>query len=211
VTSKRRKRARRPARRNAIRSQRRRLLVVCEGERTEPDYLRGFERHVRNATIELEVLGEGLDPKRIVEAAKSRNDNASGEARRLRDGNARFDEVWCVFDRDEHPSFDAARVMARDNKFELAISNPSVELWLLLHFRDSPGMQHRDAIRQMLKRLLPHYDKRVDFEEFVGGVADATARAQRLDEAATAAGEAHRNPSTGFYRLTDSIARSPDE
>ena len=46
MTSKRRERERRPARRTATREPKRRLLVVCEGRVTEPQYLRGLERWV---------------------------------------------------------------------------------------------------------------------------------------------------------------------
>lgn len=208
--SQRRKRIRRPARRAAMRPPRRRLLVVCEGRRTEPDYIRGFERHVRNATVEIEIPGERGDPKKVVEIAKERTSEARAAARRSRDAFLDFDEVWCVFDRDDHPRFHDACTMARDNGFELAISNPCVELWLLLHFRESPGMRHRDELHRMLREFLPDYDKRLDFDEVAGHVADATTRARRLDQDAEQMGEPGRNPTTGFYLLTDSIARVGD-
>lgn len=54
MSSDRRKRVRRPARRAATRSPKRRLLLVCEGRVTEPEYFRGFERWVRNSTVELD-------------------------------------------------------------------------------------------------------------------------------------------------------------
>jgi hypothetical protein len=182
--------------------------VVCEGERTEPDYIRGFERHARNATVEIEIPSEHGDPKRLVEIAKDRFRAAAAEARRLRDELLRFDEVWCVFDRDDHPRFEEAISMARANQIALAVSNPCVELWLLLHFRDSPGAQHRRDVVRMLCGQLPNYSKRVDFNELVAGVRDACTRACRLDSEAAAVGEEGRNPTTGFYLLTDSIART---
>lgn len=209
--SKRRKRRRRPARRRAKRRPRRRLLVVCEGQRTEPDYIRGFERHVRNATVEIEIPGERGEPRKLVEIAKEHKRAAEADAKRYGDTYLDFDEVWCVFDRDDHERFHDACAMARDNGFGLAVSNPCVELWLLLHFRESPGMQHRDDLRRMLRdEYLPGYDKRLDFDDVVHGIGDATARARRLDADATAMGEPGRNPTTGFYLLTDSIARTDE-
>lgn len=59
----------------------------------------------------------------------------------------------------------------------------------------------------MLRQYLPHYDKRIDFAEVASGVAEATARAHRLETDAQETGEPGRNPTTGFYRLTSSIAR----
>lgn len=204
----RRNRDRPPARRPPSRPPRRRLLVVCEGTRTEPEYIRGFERHVRNAAVVIEIPREQGDPRRVVEIAKSKKAQADADARKNKDDFLRFDEVWCVFDRDEWSRFSDACAMARDNGFELAVSNPCVELWLLLHLRDSPGPQDRHHVQDMLGELLPGYDKGVDFSKMVGGIAAATDRARRLDADAETAGEPHRNPTTGFYRLTDSIGRT---
>ncbi|MBT3327545.1 MAG: RloB domain-containing protein [Gemmatimonadales bacterium] len=207
MASRKRRRSRRPARRRAIKEPKRRLLVVCEGERTEPEYLRGFQRHVRNATVEIEIPNERGDPKKLVEIAKERGDQARHDAARQRDDFLAFDEVWCVFDRDEHTRFDDAVSMARDNGIELAVSNPCVELWLLLHFRDSPGARHRHDIQRLMRNHLPGYDKGIEFDAVAFGIKEASTRARRLDDDAQSMGEAGRNPTTGFYRLTDSIAR----
>ena len=196
MSSDRRNRDRRTARGPSERSQRRLLLVVCEGNGTEPDYIHGFVRHQRDAMVKVTIPRERGDPKKVVEIAKKIN-GASGDD---------FDEVWCVFDRDEHERFFDAITMARDNGFELAISNPCFELWLVLHFRESPGMQHRDHLRRMLRDLLPGYDKRLNFDDLAGGVAAAAGRARRLDEDAEAMGEDGRNPTTGVYRLLNSIS-----
>lgn len=207
MASRRRNRSRRPGRRTATREPKRRLLVVCEGERTEPDYIRGFQRHVRNATVEIEIPDERGDPKKLVEIAKQRGEQARRDAQRQRDEFLAFDELWCVFDRDEHTRFNDAVSMARGNGIELAVSNPCVELWLLLHFRDSPGARHRRDMQRLLREYLRGYDKGVEFDAVAPGIEEASTRARRLDDDAQSMGEAGRNPTTSFYRLTDSIAR----
>lgn len=206
--SKRRRRTRRPARLPATRIPKRRLLVVCEGKRTEPEYIAGFERHVRNARVEIEIPKERGDPKRVVEIAKKCTQDAVDEAKRQRDDFLAFDETWCVFDRDEHDRFADACTMARDNGFELAISNPCIELWLLLHFRENPGMQSRHVVARMLRAHLPREHKGIEFSLLIDGIFDATERARRMDADAEAMGEAGRNPTTGFYRLTNAIAHT---
>ncbi len=208
----RRDRARRPPRRAAHREPRRRLLVVCEGECTEPQYVNGYARWVRNAAVEVQIARERGDPKKVVQIAKAEKAAAAAEARRQGDPWLDFDEVWCVFDRDDHERFHDAIQMASANSFELAVSNPCVELWLLLHFRDSPGARHRDELRRMLRDdCLPGYAKRLDFDTLAPGVAAATERARRLARDAAALGDdPFKNPTTGFYRLTDSIARTPE-
>ena len=74
-------------------------------------------------------------------------------AKRQRDSYLAFDEVWCVHDVDDHPRLDEARIMARDNDISLAVSNPCFELWLLLHFREDPGMQDRETLIDKLKEF----------------------------------------------------------
>ena len=46
------------------------------------------------------------------------------------------DEVWAVFDRDEHPNFDQAIDRCRRAGVRVARSNPCFELWLILHEKD---------------------------------------------------------------------------
>lgn len=181
--------------------------MVCEGRVTERSYIEGFKRVVRNATVEVKVHDEHGDPRRLVEMAKSEKRQALAEAKRESDDFLAYDEVWCAFDRDQHERFEDACQMARDNQLELAVSNPCFELWLLLHFRDNPGPQHRHRLQKMLTKHLPGYDKHVDFARLADLVDQATRRARRLDQEAERVGETFRNPTTGFYRLTESIAR----
>ena len=135
----------------------------------------------------------------------------AGEARRDRDAYLAFDEVWCVFDRDDHERFREAIDMARGNGLELAVSNPSFELWILLHLRESPGERHRDDIRRMLRDVhLPTYDKAIDeriFDVLRPGIPDAVRRARRLaEEAAQLDEDPFKNPTTGVFLLLESLA-----
>ncbi len=181
------------------------MLIVCEGAITEPQYLLGFTRACRNPRVRIEVSDEHGDPKFLVETAKQRKKQAEEDAAREHDDNLAFDSVWCVCDVDDHHRLTDAKHMARDNEIDLAVSNPCFELWLLLHFRDSPGMQHRDKIRAMLRAEVPDYDKHVDYPKYAAGYPQAVTRAARMDESAERDGEAGRNPSTGVYKLTEVI------
>ena len=202
----RRERLRKQARREPFLESKPRILVVTEGQVTEPEYLSGFVKVCKNPRVEIKVAPEhGRDPKSLVGIAKQYRQEANRAADSEADDNLRYESVWCVFDVDDHIGIPDARQMARDNGIELAISNPAIELWLLLHFRESPGMQHRDKVRRMLAEFVPGYDKHVDFSEYSPAYEDAFRRAQKLDQAATQAGEEGRNPSTGVYRLTGLI------
>jgi hypothetical protein len=181
------------------------ILIVTEGEVTEPEYLDGFAKASRNPRVRIEVVGGSGVPKTIVESARELKRNAVKRARREDDENLIYDAVWCVFDVDQHPNISDATQMARDNGLELAISNPCIELWLWLHFAEQPGMQHRHDLQRMLKQHVAAYDKHVKFSDYAAGYADAVRRASRLDSDAGAVNEQGRNPTTGVWRLTQSI------
>jgi len=140
-----------------------------------------------------------------VEIAKKHKKKAEEDAKRERDDNLAYDSVWCVFDRDDHPHIPDAQQMARDNDIQLSISNPCFELWLLLHFRDNPGMQPRHKLRRMLVHFVPGYDKDVKYATYSNGYQQAVTRAEQMDTIAESEAESGRNPTTGVYRLTESI------
>ncbi|MBT9561263.1 MAG: RloB domain-containing protein [Myxococcales bacterium] len=196
---------RRPARATAARQPRQRLLVVCEGRVTEPEYLDGLRSHLRNPLVTIEVVPGAGVPLTLVKSAKSRKLEAIDRAKREKDDNLLFDQVWCVFDVDDHPHIPDAAQMARDNGIYIAISNPCFELWLLLHVREPPGMQPRKEVARMLKRHLPDYDKHLKPQRLLTGIEDAVLRAERLDLRAEDAGSPGCNPTTGVYRLVRAL------
>lgn len=82
MSKKKRERRRKDARRADRRPPRRRLLVVTEGQRTERDYIRGFEAWARNATVDVYIPSERGDPRRLVEIAHETQQQAEARARR---------------------------------------------------------------------------------------------------------------------------------
>ena len=83
------------------------------------------------------------------------------EGRRARRDDREFDEIWCVFDIDEHANVRTAISNAKDSGIEVAVSNPCVELWLLLHVEDQTAfISRRDAQRQV-KQLQLTCGKRI--------------------------------------------------
>jgi len=200
-----RNRPRRPGRRPPFRDVKPRILIVSEGEVTEPEYFKGFIKACRNPRVEIVIAPEQGVPKSCVSVAKERKQKAEADARREKDDNLAYDSVWCVFDVDEHPQVGEAKKMAQDNDIRLAVSNPCIELWLLLHFRDNPGMKSRHQIKEMLTYHVPGYNKHVNYETYAAGYSLAAVRAERMDQAAENAGESGRNPTTGVYQLTNLI------
>ncbi len=204
MANQRRDRPRRPGRRTPFREPKPVILIVCEGKRTEREYFEGFALAYRRL-VDVRIAREHGVPRTLVNIAKNYKEEAEDAAKRERDGNLAYDSVWCVFDVDDHPHVADALQMAQDNGIKLAISNPCFELWLLLHFRDGPGMQHREKIVKLLSKYVSGYDKGVEFTAYSAGYQQAVARAKRMDQSDQSLGDLGCNPTTRVYKLTEEI------
>jgi len=190
-------------RRRPLRAPRPRFLIVCEGIITEKCYFNDV-RHVERSLIDLQIEPGGT-PKAIVERAVERKREADGKARKLKDDNQKYEEVWCVFDIDEHPLIAEAKDQARANGIELAISNPCFELWALLHFQDQNAHIARDKVQRLCRRHMPGYEKRLSYETLKPKYSDALKRAEDLEKWHNSRGTAGANPSTMVHTLVQRI------
>lgn len=200
-----RNRERKPARRRPFREPKPKMLIVCEGAVTEKEYFEQFARRYRNSLVDVVVKGGRGDPHSVVEAAKKLREAAIAEAYKRNDDFLNYQSVWCVFDVDSHPNPKGAKKMAVENGLNVAVSNPCFELWLLLHFSDCPGPLHRDTAQNILKTHISDYDKSVNINDYIHGYNKAVRGAESLDRLAESIGEPGRNPTTGVYKLTESI------
>lgn len=108
------------------------FYVAVEGESTEPDYLNYLNKEfAEDLRFRIQPLwrSNGLKPPEVVDAVL---------AQRTEDEK---DEFWALFDRDEHVGIPQAIAKARKNDVQVAFSNPSFDLWLLLHFTAVSGAQ----------------------------------------------------------------------
>jgi hypothetical protein len=143
------KRENRQSRRRPFRQSADRILVVCGGVRTEPDYFEGMKSSYRNPAVKIIVRKAGVSPVELVELAMSVRDR----------DNDSFDEVWCVCDVDDFDLTAAVGLAAR-NDVRLAVSNPCFEVWLLLHFEECmAAMTGYEQLRRRLAKHIPDYDK----------------------------------------------------
>ncbi len=174
-----------------------RVLIVCEGEVTEVEYLRALITWARQPTIDVVVVGLAVDPLTLVDEAI---------ARRGADADA-WDDVWCCFDVDDFGlRVGRAREKAKAHGVKMAMSNPCFELWLYLHHHDSPGMRTTAEMQRLFSMSTTGVDaKHVDFDALQAGYGAAVRRAKKLYEDAIAVDEPMRNPLTEVYRLTESI------
>lgn len=104
------------------------ILIVCEGEKTEPQYFYGLKEQTKNSRVRIHCLEGAGVPKTVVVAAKEELQKAKRRAAAENDDNLAYDAVWCVFDVDDHPYVREAIQQAHDNGLQLAVSNPCFEL-----------------------------------------------------------------------------------
>ncbi len=185
-------------RRVDTRAIRQRFLIVCEGEKTEPLYFDAF----RAPTVAVKVLGGERDPHRLVEKVIAYRERFSDD----------FDQVWCVFDRDEVPAqrFNEALKLARRQGFRVAYSNPAFELWLLLHFEACSGaLSRRDYGNRLGDYLERTYQKNDERLMTVLAPREGTAidRAERLLAGYVPCRPADDDPSTTVHLLVKELRR----
>lgn len=193
----------------------RKILIVCEGRETEPGYFRGILEFKR-IPKELRRLRHpnATDPLSIVREADRLRKVWKAEGTWTPD-----DEVWAVFDGDEHIRdrreswVEALRLAARAG-IHLAISNPCFELWYLLHYQEQNGcLSPQDALR-LLRTHIRDYEKSKKL--WPGHLQDRTeaaiTRARQLARRAAAdVLPAHANPCTGVCDLVESLMLWPEK
>lgn len=164
------------------------VLIVCEGQKTEPSYFRSLIKELRLSSANVKIVGEecGSSPATLVDFAVDELAASDG-----------YDRVFCVFDRDSHPDFEKARDRChslRQKKngkvipFEAITSNPCFEYWLLLHLLETfkpyaatGSKSVGDLVLRELKVLLKDYQKgnASTFDRLREGLDLAIQRAKR--------------------------------
>ncbi|MDY0978181.1 RloB family protein [Massilia sp. CFBP9012] len=187
-------------RREASFVQQPKVLVICEDTTSGKKYLNDAKVHFRaNALIDVANVGH-TDPRGIVEKAIERQ--------------AKYDNLYCVIDRDTHPTFDEAmRLAGNQPKIEMIVSYPCFEYWLYLHFKysrrayaNAKGLSPGQNMLRELKRIkeMAFYEKgdNLDlFEKLLPRLKDAKDNAIRAEREAADVGEP--NPSTKLHFLLD--------
>ncbi len=189
-----------------------RILIVSEGSKTEPNYFSEIRAAYRLHTANVEVRPSelGTAPIQVVQYAKALFEN--GDRHKNIQPRA-FEQVYAVFDRDDHDSYSNALRLAEslDGKLKndakqfirfLPIASvPSFELWLLLHYEDIQAPLHRNQVMQRLKLHIPGYEKGSGqaFAITRERLELATQRAEALAEKFTA--DAAPEPYTAIFGL----------
>ena len=190
------------------RSMRREILVFTEGRITEPDYINHWFRKYRDRTL-VTIDSFHATPLTLVEEAKKQRMQDQRDQQRGR-GRSR-DEYWCIFDRDEHPRLNEAFDLAEENGINVAFSNPCIELWFLLHFKDQTAYIERSNAKQISAQNLK-CNKHLSTDalgQLEVNLEFATRRAKNLDNKHHLDGSPPRcNPCSNVWALVERIAAS---
>lgn len=135
-----------------------RVLILCEGTRTEPGYFKALKADFDLTSVRVVSAG-------TIDEVMKRVDRELKEDRTQ-------DEIWCVLDHDERVQeirrFNQWLRQPRRTKTRIktVISVPCFEYWLLLHFtftakpyRGTGDLSACKQVMRELKKYIPDYGK----------------------------------------------------
>ncbi len=213
-------------RKQATLSGRPRVLILCEGEKTEPQYFRSLIYSLRLTAAEVEVCGEsGSAPISIVKFGMKRL-NLDPD----------FDQIYFVFDKDSHASYRCALNLVfglqKQKKYVSRLispitSNPCFEVWYLMHFEPfcrpvvaSGGKSPCENVIRILEKK-PYFgryrkDKRNLFESLSSRLEIAKQNSEQVLRQCESAGTSiyYGNPTTLVHRLVialEELARNQND
>jgi hypothetical protein len=180
----------------------RRILIVCEGEQTEPNYFRTFPEKPE-VCDRIDVEGTGFNTLSLVKEALRLKHEALQKRKPYRD-------VWCVFDRDSFPldNFTNAINLATQNNISCAYSIEAFEIWYLLHFDFIDTALSRTQYQEKLTERLsqPYMKNSHDMYKLLRKrQSKALQNAKRLFNKQSMIPLSEQNPITTVFQLVERL------
>ena len=196
------------------------IVIASEGKDTERIYFRALAKEYTNPRVHVHIL----------ERSEDEQNNSSPEhvLKQLNDYKGHYelesdDELWLVVDRDRWTEAMLSRVATectQDNFMHVALSNPCIELWLLLHLVDATLLTSEEEQlwmenRRKSKNADPYLKVRLRQEmgSYHESSYDAKMLIEHVDVAIARAEALDRNPAdrwpqtlgTRVYLLAESV------
>ena len=196
------------------------IVIASEGKDTERIYFKALAKEHTNPRVHVHIL----------ERSEAELNNSSPEhvLKQLNDYKEQYaleadDELWLVIDKDRWTEAMLSRIAmecAQDEYMHMALSNPCIELWLLLHLVDATSLSPEEQQqwlenRRTSRRTDPYLKMRLRQE--MGSYHEAAYDAQMLithvEEAIERARALDKNPNdrwpqtlgTRVYLLAESV------
>ena len=205
-------------RREKIKEELERIILACEGTVTEKNYFESIFKELMN--------NRGIAKTSLV-IAKHAHTNPKGVLKDLLNTLEKDDEFeykWIVIDRDEMrvnggghslEDFNGAISSAEAKGISVAYSNPSFEIWYLLHFEYRNTDIDRDEVIVKLNRYVDYAkNSKTIFGELKENQTIAIGYAKRLEAEYRTGGRdlnpAGDNPSSTVYQLVEQLNKFKD-
>lgn len=138
------------------------VYLICEGSETEIRYFKKFRSRECNIDI-VPIPSQYKSADKLVQKARA----TIGYSPYYPDEG---DIIGCVFDRDDNTNamLSKAKQVAIKEGYQIAFSNPSFEVWFLLHFNNqtTPVENCESAIKLLKKKgRLEQYEKNKEVYE----------------------------------------------
>jgi hypothetical protein len=138
-----------------------RLLILCEGMVTEPNYFKALKKDIQYAR-KLASTRIVVHETRINTAKELVNLALSLKKEAEKERNP-YQQIWVVVDRDGYTKHPASFDRAKATGIQIAFSSCCFEFWYLLHFEFSTsGFSNCDAVIKKLMKYIPDYEKKHD-------------------------------------------------
>lgn len=189
-----------------VRPERERILIVCEGAKTEPNYFKSIKNLLpKQVASVIDVEGEGFNTQSLVDYAKQKRDAK-------KDSDYPYDEIWVVFDRDNFKpdAFDNAIHSAEAMEMKVAWSNEAFELWYILPFEARQTGMSRTEYKDCLTKHLgtPYLKNDSDIHSKLqtrGNESEAIQRAKSLQTLHPGTPHNGANPCTTVNDLVEKL------
>jgi len=130
------------------------FLIVCEGEKTEPNYFEALKLALPKGVLEVvdfRIIGEGVNTENLVQQAVTLRKRWELET------GIEIDKLWVVFDKDSFSALafnNAIQFCKNIPNTEAAWSNEAFEIWYLLHFEFYNTAIPRESYKQRIQANL---------------------------------------------------------
>ncbi|WP_201585305.1 RloB family protein [Psychrobacter sp. HII-4] len=179
------------------------ILIVCEGQKTEKEYFEYLKKKYRLTTAEVKIKEDGgSSPNSVFKDALYLYNES------LERNQVAYDAVYCVYDQDEFSQHaDVKNKIKQQKDFNLIFSNPCFEVWYLFHdskltkpFMKSGSKTASQQVKSEANKLLKSAGSK--YLEFLFDRTD-----QAIENARNNSKQNIDNPYTDVHKLVEEMLK----
>ncbi|MFP4018896.1 MAG: RloB family protein [Bacteroidota bacterium] len=197
------------------------IIIAAEGRNTERIYFEALAEYYQSTEVHVEIIDRKTDSSNPEEVLKTLNEFATSYEL------DETDELWMVIDRDfkswtEKTISEVARQCHQKKGFNLGLSNPAFEIWLLIHVKDIDEYTENEkqkfyenkklsksktALKKELSKLLPNGFNESNYDPgfLIKNISIAIERARKMDKKPQSRWPDYLG--TRIYRLAEKIIK----